>query len=107
MQHARVYARIDLGAVEENFRNMKANLAEGVRMIGVVKTDGYGHGAVRIALKIQDYDYLWGFAVATVEEAMELREAGIAPDLMRLSIGLEDPRDIITDLDRSINEALR
>ena len=37
----------------------------------------------------------------------QLREAGIAPDLMRLSIGLEDPRDIITDLDRSINEALR
>lgn len=37
----------------------------------------------------------------------QLREAGIAPDLMRLSIGLEDPRDIIADLDRSINEALR
>ena len=34
MKHARVYARIDLGAVEENFYNMKANLAEGVRMIG-------------------------------------------------------------------------
>ncbi len=37
----------------------------------------------------------------------QLRKAGIAPDLMRLSIGLEDPRDIIADLDRSINEALR
>ena len=37
----------------------------------------------------------------------QLREAGIAPDLMRLSIGLEDPRDIIADLDRSMNDALR
>ena len=36
----------------------------------------------------------------------QLREAGIAPDLMRLSIGLEDPQDIIDDLDRAIREAL-
>ncbi len=37
----------------------------------------------------------------------QLREAGIAPDLMRLSIGLEDPDDIIHDLERSISEAVR
>ncbi|MBQ9399513.1 MAG: O-acetylhomoserine aminocarboxypropyltransferase/cysteine synthase [Bacteroidales bacterium] len=36
----------------------------------------------------------------------QLREAGIAPDLMRLSVGLEDPQDIIADLDRSIREAI-
>lgn len=36
----------------------------------------------------------------------QLREAGIAPDLMRLSVGLEDPQDIIDDLDRAIREAL-
>ena len=37
----------------------------------------------------------------------QLREAGIAPDLMRLSIGLVDPDDIIRDLERSISEAVR
>ena len=37
----------------------------------------------------------------------QLREAGIAPDLMRLSVGLEDPYDIIRDLERSISEAVR
>ena len=37
----------------------------------------------------------------------QLREAGIAPDLMRLSVGLEDPDDIIRDLERSISEAVR
>ena len=36
----------------------------------------------------------------------QLREAGIAPDLMRLSVGLEDPQDIIADIDRSIREAI-
>ncbi|MBQ6045919.1 MAG: O-acetylhomoserine aminocarboxypropyltransferase/cysteine synthase [Bacteroidales bacterium] len=36
----------------------------------------------------------------------QLREAGIAPDLMRLSIGLEDPEDIIADLAQAIDTAL-
>ena len=32
----------------------------------------------------------------------QLREAGVDPDLMRLSIGLEDPRDIIADLEQAL-----
>ena len=36
----------------------------------------------------------------------QLREAGIAPDLMRLSVGLEDPEDIINDLSQAIETAL-
>ncbi len=95
MQHARVYARIDLGAVEENFRNMKANLAEGVRMIGVIKTDGYGHGAIEIAHRVESYDYLWGFAVATVEEGMELRDAGISKPILILGFTFPDDYDTI------------
>ena len=37
----------------------------------------------------------------------QLREAGIAPDLMRLSIGLEDTEDIIEDLRQAIEKAVR
>ncbi len=36
----------------------------------------------------------------------QLREAGIAPDLMRLSVGLEDPEDITNDLSQAIETAL-
>ena len=32
----------------------------------------------------------------------QLREAGVDPGLMRLSIGLEDPRDIIADLEQAL-----
>ena len=35
----------------------------------------------------------------------QLREAGIDPGLMRLSIGLEDPRDIIADLEQALADA--
>ena len=37
----------------------------------------------------------------------QLRAAGIAPDLMRLSIGLEDPDDIIADLEQAIETAFK
>ena len=35
----------------------------------------------------------------------QLREAGVDPGLMRLSIGLEDPRDIIADLEQALADA--
>ncbi len=95
MRHERVYARIDLDAVRENFRNMKANLADGVQMIAVVKTDGYGHGAVKIARMTESFDYIWGFAVATVEEAIELREAGITKPILILGFAFPDDYDTI------------
>ena len=37
----------------------------------------------------------------------QLRAAGIAPDLIRLSIGLEAPEDIIADLEQALNAALK
>mgnify|MGYP000258419932 CR=1 FL=1 len=47
--YSRVYAAIDLDAVESNMRAMKDSLPPTTSMIGVVKTDGYGHGAVPVA----------------------------------------------------------
>ena len=52
MQHyIRVCAEINLDAVAYNFHNMKENLHPDTRIIAVVKTDGYGHGAIPIARK--------------------------------------------------------
>lgn len=76
-EYRRVWAQIDLGAIAENMENMKNNLAPGTRMMGVVKADGYGHGSVSIARRLEEIDYIFGFAVATPEEAHILRRAGI------------------------------
>ena len=75
--YLRVCAEINLDAAAYNFNSMKENLAEDTKIIAVLKTDGYGHGAIPIARMVQEYDYLWGFAVATIEEALQLRRAGI------------------------------
>lgn len=82
--YSRVYAKIDLDAVAWNMEQMKKNLAPGTRMTAVVKTDGYGHGAVPIAKEIEEYDYLWGFATATLEEALILRRNGIEKPILIL-----------------------
>ncbi len=95
MEHERVCARIDLDAVAANFRNMRAKLKSETSMIAVIKTNGYGHGAIEIAHLTQSYDYLWGFAVATVEEAMQLREAGITKPILILGFVFREDYDTI------------
>lgn len=104
MGYSRVCARIDLDAVEANFRSMREKLREDTRMIAVIKTNGYGHGAVRIAQLTEGYDYLWGFAVASVEEAMQLRGAGIRKPI--LVLGFVFPEDYDTVVRNEIRIAL-
>ena len=73
----RVYAEVDLDAIAENAERLHKNTAEGTGMLAVVKADGYGHGSVPIARRLEGLDYMFGFAVATPEEAHILRAAGI------------------------------
>lgn len=94
-ENERVEAVIDLGAVKKNFENMKKNLREGVRMIAVVKTDAYGHGAVEVAHLVEDYDYIWGFAVATAEEALELRRANVRKPILILGYVFSEDYDML------------
>ena len=84
MSNERICAEIDLSAISYNMESMHRNLTPGTGMIAVVKTDGYGHGAAAIAQKIEELPYLWGFAVATFEEAEELRQAKISKPILIL-----------------------
>ena len=79
----RTWAEISLGAIEHNYRAMRARLAPGCRFLGVVKADAYGHGAVRVSRLLEELgcDYL---AVACLDEALQLREAGIGLPILIL-----------------------
>lgn len=89
--YSRTYAAVDLDAVVFNFESMRKNIREDTSMIAVIKADAYGHGAVPIARMMQKKDYIWGFAVATVEEADELRTNGIRKPI--LILGYVFPED--------------
>ena len=82
--YSRVYAKIDLDAVAWNMEQMKKNLKEGTEMVAVIKTDGYGHGAVQVASMLESCDYVWGYAVATLDEAVVLRAAEIQKPILVL-----------------------
>lgn len=73
--YQRVYAEVDLDAICYNMEQMHHNLHQDTKIIGVIKTDGYGHGAIQIGTELEKIDYVCGYAVATAEEAMILRHA--------------------------------
>lgn len=79
----RVYARVYLDAILQNVRELKRHIAPGIRFCAVIKANGYGHGATAVAKAVeQEVDML---AVATAEEAEELRLAGVAKPILILS----------------------
>lgn len=59
-QHNRVCAQIDLDAIAYNMEQMKDQIGKEARLIAVIKTDGYGHGAVPIARMFETFSYVWG-----------------------------------------------
>ena len=86
----RLKAVVSLDAIAHNFAEMKKNIAEGTKMIAVIKADGYGHGAEAIARLTDNYSYIWGYAVATAEEALQLRSAGVEKPILILGLVFEE-----------------
>lgn len=81
----RGYVEVNLDNILHNLENMKKHIAAKSKILAVIKTDGYGHGGVPIAKAVEHAEYLYGFAVATAEEAFELRNAGIKKPILVLS----------------------
>lgn len=84
VSYTRGYAQVDLDAIKSNIENMKKNIACETKMMLIVKADGYGHGATTIAKEFEYIDYIWGFGVATLDEGIVLRNAGIKKPILIL-----------------------
>ncbi len=83
-KYSRAEAIISLDAIKNNMEEMRALINKNTRIIAVIKADGYGHGATEIAHEIEGLDYLYGFATATLEEALILRREGITKPIIIL-----------------------
>lgn len=79
----RTWARIDLDAVGYNFRQIRSRLKPATKVCCVVKADAYGHGAEALA---REYEALGAdyFAVSNLEEAVQLRNAGVTKPILIL-----------------------
>lgn len=98
--YSRVYASVDLDAIIYNMEQMHQHINPNTKMIAVVKTDGYGHGALPIARVLQEKPYIWGFAVASVEEGTALKKNGIS--LPVLVLGSVFPEQIEAAIEHEI-----
>lgn len=83
-QYGRVYAKIDLDALHYNMEQMHRKISPDTRIMGIIKADGYGHGAVQLGRELERLDYVFGYGVATAEEAFILREAGLKKPVLIL-----------------------
>ena len=86
-KYYRVYAEINLDAIVKNVDNLMALTKENTGALAVVKADGYGHGDLAVAKAVAQK--VTGYAVATLDEAVNLRENGVKKPI--LVLGYVDP----------------
>jgi len=89
MLPSRVYAEINLDKAKQNMKNISEYVGEGTDVLAVVKADGYGHGAVRLAKAYSSIGIKY-FGVATAEEAVSLRKSSVTGDILILSYVFPD-----------------
>ena len=89
------FAEIDMDALRHNLRSAREFIGNEVRIMAVVKANAYGHGAIECARVLESEGVDW-FGVALIEEAVELRGAGISKPILCLGGGSTgDERDLL------------
>lgn len=94
----RTWAEINLDALAHNYHKLRKQMGPNAKYLGVVKADAYGHGAVRVARKLEELgaDYL---AISNLEEAQELRHNGIQLPILMLGYTPADMTEALIDDD--------
>lgn len=101
-KYLRTYVKVDLNAILNNVNEIKKKIDKNVKIMAVIKADGYGHGAVSLGKFLKDkVDY---YGVATIEEAMELRENGLK--LPILILGYTSPSQYIDLVKNDITQTV-
>ncbi|MDR3595334.1 alanine racemase [Clostridium sp.] len=101
-RYLRTYAKIDLGAILHNINEAKKRIEKNVKVMAVIKANGYGHGAIVLGDFLKSHvDY---YGVATLEEAKELREYGI--ELPILILGYTSPSQYVMLIENDITQTV-
>lgn len=77
------FLRVDLNALKFNYEFFKSKLSTDTKVLAVIKAFAYGHEAVSVAKKLEQEKVAY-FAVAYIQEAVQLRNAGIASPILVL-----------------------
>lgn len=91
------WVEINLSNLDYNIKNIKAKIGDR-DMIGVIKADAYGHGSVKVAEVLRE-NGVKIFAIATLQEAITLREAGAKEEIIMLGLTPDMYADTIVEYD--------
>ena len=94
----RTWAEIRLDNLTHNFETIRRQVGPNAKLLGVVKADAYGHGAVRVAKHLEKIGagYL---AISNIDEAEELRVNGIKLPILMLGFTPADQAERILKID--------
>ncbi len=95
----RVQANVDLGAIRHNLLEIRKKVSSDTKIMAIIKADAYGHGAVPLAKAIGESSSVDAYGVAIIEEAVELREAGITIPILILGFTPKEQYDLVVDYD--------
>jgi alanine racemase len=95
----RVQANVDLGAIRHNLLEIREKINPDTKIMVVIKADAYGHGAVAIAKAIGESGRIDTYGVAIIEEAVELRKAGITKPMLILGFTPKEQYDLVVAYD--------
>lgn len=96
-KYYRMRAEIDLTAIRKNIETMRSYISDDKKLLAVIKANAYGHGAVEVAKALTDLaDY---YGVAFIDEALELRKAGINKPVLILGHTDESLFEVLIDYD--------
>jgi len=98
MRRLPTWVEIDLDTLSHNLDTIRRRTGDGVKVLLTVKADAYGHGAVQVAQAARNgNDRVEMFGVATVDEAIELRESGVSTAILVLSPVLESELPVVIE----------
>jgi alanine racemase len=92
------WVEIDLANLDYNIKSVLRKVGPGKEIIGIIKADGYGHGAVPVA-EVLRQNGVQAFGVATIQEAIALREAGSAEIIVILGLTASEYADTLVQYD--------
>lgn len=97
----RVQANVDLGAIRHNLLEIRNKVKPDTKIMVIIKADAYGHGAVALARATSDSGSIDAYGVAIIEEAVELREAGVTKPILILGYTPKEQYDLVVAYDVS------
>ncbi len=92
------FAHIDLEALAFNLKSVRDFIRDGIKVMAVVKANAYGHGAVECSKRLEAEGINW-LGVALVEEALELRKAGVRTPILCLGSFWPEQQDALFEND--------